>query len=244
MEIVSELEEKRLSLQTHLPAKLLAVCPNFTLPNKISNLTRKVTSHIKNGGDDSLPIPGHVPASISELKESIGDLCEAAGISPAMLASDSSLDIDDKFRTKQLVFELERYRRKSNSTWCKAQEWAFKIWGTTESTSLNIGAFHSSWTNIYDRVSEIRKKRQDLGKFFAESYSLPSIKPDVHFDMRSKLHEITNVSKSHCKTTPISLKMAEAEKRALSVHFDELEKENFILNQKYDEERNELTVNT
>ena len=117
---------------------MIAILPilhkDVMVPSMISNITRKVRKHIDSGNNVDEIISYLFPPQKNE--NQISWFCTEAGISVDNLSKEQPLKVSAKYLTNQLVYDLERYRQRSNMPWSEAVKWHKKLFPLDENDNV------------------------------------------------------------------------------------------------------------
>ena len=114
---------------TNIEQAMTAILPilhkDVMVPSTISNITCKVRKHIYSGNNVDEIVSHLFPPQKNE--NEISSFCTEAGISVDNLSKEQPLKVSSKYLTNQLVYDLERYRQRSNMPWSEAVKWHQKL---------------------------------------------------------------------------------------------------------------------
>ena len=141
----------------------------FNIPAgyKMSNLVRKVNTHLSKGRDPHEPLSicktGNTPTSL-------GPYCDRAGISAESFLK-HDISSCGNIITCGLIYELERYRRKNG--------YPSSIIGHLLKSECAEKALQMSWSRIYERVTKMKKTHKPTESYLSSVYAIP--RSDIPF---------------------------------------------------------------
>ena len=142
-------------------------------PNNIANLTQKVKKHLSTGKEEDEFIKSLFPPK--EDPNKISDYCTSVGIAADILHSSEYLDISSKLLTKELIYDLEKYRQKNRFPWSEAVKWQSKIFHSDPSYSISEVNIVTKWNRNYDKITGLMAKHKL--KYLNNHLSAPYIPP-------------------------------------------------------------------
>ena len=133
----------------------------------MSNLVRKVNTHLSKGRDP------HEPVSICKTGNTptpLGPYCDRAGISAESFLK-HDISSCGNIITCGLIYELERYRRKNG--------YPSSIIGHLLKSECTEKALHMSWSRIYERVTKMKKTHKPTESYLSSVHAIP--RSDIPF---------------------------------------------------------------
>ena len=121
-------------------------------PNNIANLTQQVKKHISYGKEEDELIKSLLPPK--EDPNKISDYCTSAGITAAILHSSECLRYFKQVLNNELIYDLEKYRRKNRFPWSEAVKWQSKIFHSDASYSKSEVNIATKWNRNYDEITD------------------------------------------------------------------------------------------
>ncbi|XP_072042728.1 uncharacterized protein [Amphiura filiformis] len=103
----------------------------------------------------------------------IGPLCQSSGITPQSLISSST----KSEITNGMIIELNKYRKKTNTTWKVVGDvWWPNLFKTDETVPLAHGTILSSWRSLAKKRGQVSRRRLNIQNFLESIYILPEPK--------------------------------------------------------------------
>lgn len=172
------LVNKQLNVQKYLP-EILSKIDDIYLPNKISNLTRKIRNYLKNGGDGNAVI-----------KEIYKDPCydlpaifTKYGITLEQLILKNMAPLDHPVPlTHSDILYLRRVLHYRNLPWTVAEYWVTALLNTCQTTYASTptaNEIRPQWNNLHQKFKILKQSGSEsastnLTVFLNENYKLPS----------------------------------------------------------------------
>ena len=179
LDLISQLEADGLCVSKHLPSKLLEINKDFLLPAKISNLSRKVRTHIEKGGDRSAIF--NIPLKHEQVLPEFPFLDSIGLTDDVLLQSTPSFNLPPIYHTNKLVMELERFREVHNLSF---KEWLVPILHIIFGQQPSCKALRKSVGKVCQDGASIRhldhssQRQQNFTTFSNQQFKLPTTLDD------------------------------------------------------------------
>ena len=108
------------------------------------------------------------------MENPLGKVCDSFGLTENVL---NGFDVcTNKNLTKEAIYDLESYRRKTGSTWQQAKNWLANIYGEDFNVSVGVSAICKSWTRIHDTGVLLRRQHKEKKRaaFMSAVYNPPT----------------------------------------------------------------------
>ena len=149
-ELLILLATRSINIQQAMTAILPVLHKDVMVPSKISNITCKVRKHIDSGKNVDEIISYLFPPQKNEYD--ISSFCTEAGITIDSLTKEEPLSISPEYLTNQLVYDLERYRQRSNMPWSEAVKWHHKLFPSDQSDNATEKNISMKWSRNYKKI--------------------------------------------------------------------------------------------
>jgi len=176
--LVDGLLSKGINVQQNLPRILQQIDENIVLPNKISNLTRKIRKYLEAGGDGNDTVKEICQDPCNDLP----DIFVKYGIKTEVLISKTISPPDHPiYLTNSDVLYLRRLLYYKNLPWTHAEYWInVLVCGTTSHFETPTAKeIRQQWNGIHEKFHSFRTSgspaaSKELSSLMLDNYHLPS----------------------------------------------------------------------